>query len=330
MRVLIVYNPTAGQSAASQQEIDIAAHTWREQGWQVSAQPTAHSGDGTELARAAAANGYNLVVAAGGDGTINEVVNGLAGTQTALATLPLGTVNVWARELGLPLQTRAAAEAISKGVVRPIDLGLAGGRYFLLMAGIGFDAAITAQVRPDEKRRLGALAYVLRGVQQVSRLQGTRMRLTLDGRVVSARVLWVVVGNSQLYGGVVKITHRASIDDGLLDVCVIRGDNPYGAPLHLLSILLRRYSLDPEIDYYRARRVEVHSRKRLPVQVDGDAIGQTPMEFEVVPGALRALMPERVGDGLVQGDAATPVRAGRSLQRLVAWLRRRNPHLLER
>jgi YegS/Rv2252/BmrU family lipid kinase len=328
MRVLIVYNPAAGQAGSLEQELDIAADTWRERGWQVDLQPTQRSGDGTRIAREAAEAGYDIVAAAGGDGTINEVVNGLANTQTALAALPLGTVNVWARELGLPLQPRAAAEALSDGVIRPIDLGRADDRYFLLMAGVGFDATITAQVQPEEKRRFGALAYVLRGFGLIGRMRGTKMRLVLDGRSISGRVLWVLVGNSQLYGGLMKITHQASIDDGLLDVCVIRGENLYSAPWHILSILLRRYDLDPEIDYYRARKVEVYTRRTLPVQVDGDSYGETPMRFEVAPGALRALMPPRVGDGLIQSEAQVPARPQRSALRVAEWLRRRIPGIV--
>ena len=141
-------------------------------------------------------------------------------------------------------------------------------------------------------------------------------------------MLWVLVGNSQLYGGVMKITHRASIDDGLLDVCVIRGENLYSAPWHILSILLRRYDLDPEIDYYRARKVEVRARRALPVQIDGDSYGETPMRFEVAPGALRALMPPRIGDGLIQSEAQPPTRPQRSALRVAEWLRRRMPGLV--
>ncbi len=320
MRTLIVFNPTAGHAGQLEAELEAAAQVWREQGWVVDLQPTNGPGDGRCLARQAAANGYELVVAAGGDGTINEVVNGLVGSQTMLATLPLGTMNVWARELGLPLQPRAAAQTMLAWSPRTIDLGRAGDRYFLLMAGIGFDAAITANVRPDEKRRFGALAYVVRGIEEVMRIRGTRARILLDGRPIKARVLMIVVGNSQLYGGLIKITHRASIDDGLLDVCVIKGDNGINAIGHLIAILRRRFSLNPDISYYRVHTIEVITRPPLPVQVDGDPIGTTPMRFSVAPAALRALLPPDLPDDLIQQP---PPSARRWPQRLLAWLRRR-------
>lgn len=320
MRAVIIFNPYAGQASILSQELNAAAQVWRAQGWQVELQPTSARGHATQLAHLAANQQCDMVVAAGGDGTINEVVNGLAGSSTILAALPLGTVNVWARELRLPLQPRAAAEAMVTWQARPIDLGCAGGHYFLLMAGIGFDAVITSEVRPEEKRRLGALAYILRGLELALRVRGTRAWITLDGKKIRGRVLMVVVGNTQLYGGMVRITRRASIDDGLLDVCVMKGDGLVSGLVHAFSILHQRYSLDPELEYYRARHVHIVTRPALPVQVDGDTIGQTPMKFEVVTGALQALMPPDLPDDLVSRQSVAPSRSVRSLQRLVAWM----------
>lgn len=330
MRAVIIFNPFAGQATGLAQELDAAAQVWRDQGWYVELQPTTAAGDGTRLARLAVEQQCEMVVAAGGDGTINEVVNGLAGSATVLAALPLGTVNVWARELRLPLQPRAAAEAMLTWKARPIDLGRAGSHYFLLMAGIGFDATITSEVRPEEKRRLGALAYVLRGLEVALRIQGTRAWITLDGKKIRSRVLMVVVGNTQLYGGMVRITRRASIDDGLLDVCVMQGDGVFSGLIHAFSILRQRYSLDPEMEYYRARRVRIVTRPSLPVQVDGDTIGQTPMTFEVAAGALQALMPAILPDDLVSRQPVATARNVRSLQRLVAWVWQRGAVLRSR
>jgi len=308
-RALIVFNPTAGQAESFQRDMRAAAAVWREHGWQVELRPTAGAGDATAIARAAAEQGYDVVIAAGGDGTINEVVNGLAGTRTALGTLPVGTVNVWAREIGLPLQPRATAEALLRAQVRSVDLGLAGERYFLLMAGVGFDAAVVGEVRGAEKRRLGIFAYVWRAVGVAVRFRGQRTRVLIDGKRARGRVLLVVLGNSQLYGGVVKITARAVIDDGLLDVCIIKGTSLLSAPRRVVSIVLRRYHLDPRIEYHRARSVRVETQRPLPVQVDGDHIGETPMTFTIVPGALRALLPAELPPDLL--SAAPPARKRR-------------------
>jgi YegS/Rv2252/BmrU family lipid kinase len=316
-RALIIFNPIAGQAASYEQDIQAASDVWRAQGWAVEIRPTAGPGDGTRIARAAALAGYDVVVAAGGDGTVNEVINGLAGTQTALAVLPIGTVNVWVRELGLPLQPRAAAQAFLDAQVRVIDLGKAGERYFLLMAGVGFDAAVTAEVRAHEKRRLGVFAYVFRALDLAWRFHGTRAQIVVDGKLVRTRALMVVLGNSQLYGGILKITARASLDDGLLDLCIIKGNTLRGAPLRILSILLRRATGDPQIEYHRARTVRIETLRPLAVQVDGDHIGYTPMTFESAPGALRALLPSTLPTDLLHAERAAPRRAWR---RMLGWI----------
>lgn len=320
IRALVVFNPTAGQAESFERDIHVARTIWSDHGWQVDLQPTRGPGDGTRIAREAAARGYDVVVAAGGDGTVNEVVNGLAGTQAALGALPIGTMNVWVRELGLPLQPRAAAEALLTCQPRAIDLGRAGDRYFLLMCGVGFDAAVTAQVSSDEKRRFGVLAYIVRIFDLALRFRGTSARIIVDGRTIRSRVLMIVLGNSQLYGGVVKVTARASLDDGLLDVCIIKGRDVWSAPFRILSIITQRYNVDPKLEYHRAREVKIVTRGSLPVQVDGDHIGETPMTFRAVPGALVALLPPTLPEDLVRTEIQPPRYAWR---RMLSWLSRR-------
>lgn len=303
-RALVVFNPNAGQAAALEQALTEGCDVWRTAGWQVDQQPTQGPGDATRIAREAAAAGYDIVVAAGGDGTVNEVVNGLVGTQTALGALPVGTMNVWVREIGLPLQPRAAAEAQLRATVRRIDLGRAGERHFILMASLGFDAAVTGSVRSEQKRRLGAFAYVLQGLKVAFRYEGVLARVIVDGRQLRGRYLMAIMGNSQLYGGVVKLTASAVIDDGLLDVCLIKGRTLRSAPWRIWSLLTRRHHDDPRIAYFRARRVDFMSSKPMDVQVDGDHIGTSPMSFEIVPASLSALIPNNAPGTLFGQEVA--------------------------
>ena len=326
-RALIVFNPSAGQATSLEQALYAATDVWRAHGWHVHLEPTTCAGDGIRIAREAAEQGYDVVVAAGGDGTVNEVVNGLAGTDTAMAALPVGTVNVWVRELGMPLNPRAAAESILLAQRQHVDLGRAGERYFLLMAGVGFDAAVTAEVRSEEKRRLGVFAYAWRALSIALRFRGTRVNITIDGKLRRARVLMVVLGNSQLYGGFVKLTARASINDGLIDVCIIKGTRLlHSAPLRILSILTRRYNRDPEVEYHRARTVHVESQLALPVQVDGDHIGHTPMTFEAVPNALYVLLPADLPPELVRKE---PSLVQHPVERLLRWVVRPRNHRVD-
>ena len=301
-QVLIIYNPAAGQSNNLHNTLDRVANLWRDRGWQVQIAATTAAGDATTKAQQAAQAGYHVVIAAGGDGTVNEVVNGLVGTSTALGTLPLGTVNIWAREMGLPMDLLKAAESLIKSELAQIDVGIAGNRYFLLMAGIGFDAAVTATVSAAEKKMLGAIAYIKQAIQIAWSFRGVRLKLRIDGRKVRGKILMVVVGNSQLYGGVVKFTAHATIDDGLLDVCVIKGRGMLSAPQRLISIFTRNYNRDPQVKYYQAKHIEIRPKrgKALPVQVDGDYLGTTPMSFRVVPSSLWVLVPPNADRSLWQ------------------------------
>jgi diacylglycerol kinase (ATP) len=296
--VLILFNPFAGQAYNLKLSLENAADIWRKHGWKVELRPTKAPGDATIQASVAASLGYNVVVAAGGDGTVNEVMNGLVGTKTALAVLPIGTVNIWARELGLSMDLRRAATAFIDAKLQQIDVGKAGERHFLLMAGVGFDAAVTAIINPQEKKALGVFAYVKQAIQLAWRFQGVSTHIRIDGKRVRGRILMLVIGNSQLYGGVIKLTANALVNDGLLDVCVIKGSSMLVAPLRLLSIFTRRYNRDPKVVYYRAKRVQIRGKKSLQVQVDGDYLGKTPMNFKVVPASLWVLVPSSADKSL--------------------------------
>jgi diacylglycerol kinase (ATP) len=302
-RVLIVYNPAAGQSPNLTAMLDRVAELWRAGGWRVDIAATTAPGDATRKAERAARDGYHAVIAAGGDGTVNEVMNGLIGTDTALGTLPLGTVNIWAREMGLPMDMLKAAANLAKSDLTKIDVGMAGNRYFLLMAGIGFDAAVTATVKSHEKKRLGAMAYIKQAIQIAWEFRGVRLKLKLDGKRIRGKILMVIIGNSQLYGGVIKFTAHATIDDGLLDVCVIKGQGMLSAPRRLISIFARHYNRDPQVQYYQAKQIEIRAQrgKLLPVQVDGDYLGKTPMNFRSIPDSLWILVPPNADRSLWQG-----------------------------
>lgn len=296
--VLILFNPFAGQAYNLKLSLENAADIWRKHGWKVELRPTKAPGDATIQASIAADQGYDVVVAAGGDGTVNEVMNGLIGTKTALAVLPIGTVNIWARELGLSMDLRRAANAFIDAKLQQIDVGKAGERHFLLMAGVGFDAAVTAIINPQEKKALGVFAYVKQAIQLAWRFQGVSTHIRIDGKRVRGRILMLVIGNSQLYGGVVKLTANAVVNDGLLDVCIIKGSSMLVAPLRLLSIFTRRYNRDPKVVYYRAKQIQIRGKKSLPVQVDGDYLGKTPMNFKVVPASLWVLVPSSADKSL--------------------------------
>ena len=171
---------------------------------------------------------------------------------------------------------------------------MANERFFLLMAGVGIDAAVTNAVPSQEKRRFGRLAYVLRGAPLLWKIRGTRTRVAIDGRPLKGDALFVLISNSRRYGGVLNIAYRAAITDGLLDVCVFQGRSVLAVPWLLAATVVHGHGIIPGLHYFQAREVEVACSSSLPVQIDGDPIGTTPMRFTIAPKALSVLLPPTV------------------------------------
>ena len=201
-RLLVIHNPTAGR--ARRRRLDATLEALELLGCTTALRPTRRAGDGEVLAREVCPDDGDLVIAAGGDGTINEVVNGLLATRPnggalPLAILPLGTANVLANELGLDSTPDTLARAIASGPIQPIALGRAGQRYFVSMAGVGFDAHVVASVNLDLKRRIGKAAYVLESLRQLATFPFPGYRLSIDGhkRVVAS----AIVTRGRYYGG---------------------------------------------------------------------------------------------------------------------------------
>lgn len=311
MKAQLIYNPTAGPWDVRRALKRVRSYL-RRRGWSVGLQLTKKAGDATTMARAAAQAGYDVVVVAGGDGTVNEAVNGLVGTRTALGVLPVGTGNMWAKQLGIPtytltnpLRLREAAAYLAEGSIHRVDVGQANNRYFLCWAGIGLDAQVTTEMEPRKRRtkRLGVLPYVVAAVTVARDFQGVRTRVSLDGDIVRGRTLLILVSNIQQYIGMLNVAREARMDDGLLDVFVFKGMGLQYAARHLLKIVSRRHLQDPKVVHRQARRIEVWTEWAIPVQVDGDPIGATPITLKVVPRALSVLVPPSAPRSLFDSTA---------------------------
>ncbi len=310
MQAVLIYNPFAG-SGRSAEDIDLVVGMLHRRGWTVQVRETQQVGEAAEFSREAAAAGCEMVLAVGGDGTLGHVIQGLAGTRTALGVLPAGTGNVLARQLGMPVPgplhpsvLRKATELILTGRPHLVDLGFLTnaatgerGRYFLCWAGIGIDAAITQEVElfPQLKRRLGLGAFAISAVNILRHYAGTRAELIVDGqRVRPRRVLLAVASNVELYAGFFHISPNARLDDGLLDFSCFRGDYWFDTIYHALIILLRRHARDPRVSLYQAREIEINTARPLPVHVDAEPCGSTPVRIRVVPQTLRLIVPPTV------------------------------------
>ncbi|MPZ22660.1 MAG: YegS/Rv2252/BmrU family lipid kinase [Dehalococcoidia bacterium] len=288
--VLVIVNPVA-RRAPARTELDEMLRPLRDEGHSFEIELTASPGDATRIAAQSAGRGYTRVAACGGDGTLNEVLNGLDGQGAVTGLLPAGTGNVWAKEVGIPWDLKRAARILVEAPARRIDLGRANGRRFLLMCGIGYDGAVTARVPSGWKRRLGSTSYLLAGVPELRRFKPVRAVFELDGQEQEAEFFMAVVGNSRSYGGVVNITKRAFVDDGLLDVCAFGGGSFWRLSRDVTRIAMGNHMNTPAILYHRVRRLRL-PLPGIPLQVDGDAFGESPLEVEVEPAAVSMVIPD--------------------------------------
>ncbi|MBV8774957.1 MAG: diacylglycerol kinase family lipid kinase [Deltaproteobacteria bacterium] len=294
---IIIANPNSGFLPNHPNRLHEAVDYLRRHDWQADLWFTKHQGDGKLLAQKAVEQGAGMVVAAGGDGTINEIIQGLAGSETALGVLPTGTVNVWAREIGIPLDLHDACQILVYGQTRRIDLGCVNGRYFLLMVGIGLDAEVTQMVEQKPLKRLGPLGYALAALWFGPGYTGFPVVVRFDDYAFKTRALQVIVGNTQLYAGAFKFTWQARCDDGKLDLCIVRKRNLPGRILVLWDILRRRKNRR-WVRYSTFSSIIIETPRPIAFQIDGDPGGYTPAALTVQPRALKVVVPHRVPKGL--------------------------------
>lgn len=291
-RASIVYNRFA-RNAPPVERLKAAAAA-AGPAWQVDVLDTEGPGHATRLARDAAAAGVRAVFACGGDGTVNEVVNGLAGTDCALGVLRGGMGNVFAKEAGISRRPERALAAQLNGDRRRFDLGKAGERYFLLMAGVGLDAEVVRAVPEGWKRRLGSTSYALWALKMLPGYRPTLTELTLDGGPREAGLFWLLLGNTRSYGGIADIAAHAVVDDGCLDAYLFEGGGFAWEALTFLKLATRRHHGARGVSFSRVKRLTIET-PGLAVQADGEYLGRTPMTFSVEPRALDVLLPRGRG-----------------------------------
>jgi YegS/Rv2252/BmrU family lipid kinase len=305
-RVVCIYNPMARRGP----QVDrLRAALDGLDGWEASLVQTEAAQHATELARRAAAQQVDTVLVCGGDGTVNEAANGLAGSATALAVVRGGTSNVWAKEAGVPKDPVKAVRLVAEGERRRIDLGRAGERYFLLLASGGLDADTIRRVAPGLKSRFGAAAFLVTGIRNTFRYRGRYVELLADGEVLSGELYTFLLGNTRSYGGVLNIAQRAQVDDGRLDLYLLRKGGLHRMLWLALKVLLRRHERDANVVYSSIKQVSIETAG-MPAQVDGEYIGETPLRFEVAPGALEVIVPRGLRSplfGSTAGDGGETV-----------------------
>jgi YegS/Rv2252/BmrU family lipid kinase len=282
--VLVILNPAARSERAGNAADRICALVNGDAEISITTEP----GEAKALALAAAERGVRMVVAAGGDGTINEVVNGLAGSETALGVLPVGTMNVFAAELGVPSRLREAWKVICAGRLRTIDLARANRHYFVQLAGVGLDAQVVKETSWTSKRNFGPLSYLFSTAQIASRKPP---RLFVETEERKCEGSFVLIGNGRFYGGPIAFFKKARVDDGLLDVLIFKRMSNLDLARYFANIVIGRHTGLSDVEYFQARKAQITSEDSVPVEVDGELACELPVTFRISSKKLRVVVP---------------------------------------
>ena len=304
-KTTLVYNPTAGPWDMTRPLKRLATYLGKS-GWKTELVQTAQPGDTARHTAEAERLGIDLVLVAGGDGTINEAANGLTSTDTAVGIVPVGTGNILAHQLHMPILSPVAplvkdvGDAILNRRIQLVDVGIVNDRRFVCWAGLGLDAEIAAQMepRPRHLKRLRTLPYIITGFVVASEFRGVRSHYVIEERAFRTRTLIAVARNIQLYAAFFQIAPRARMDDGLLDIFVFKGLGFSYSLKYALQSISGRHLQSPDVMHALASNMAVETAPSVAVHVDGDPYGCTPAQFTIEPGALRLLVPPQVPESL--------------------------------
>ena len=251
---------------------------------------TTQPDEASVLAQNAASSQVDLIIACGGDGTINEVVCGMAGSQVPLLVIPAGTANVLAKEVGLSRNWLKAVELVRTGVIRRISLGRVNQRRFILMAGIGVDAGIIAALNYGLKRKLGEGSFWITGFKQLLRYHFAPFDLFINGKRYSAT--FAVISKARNYGGPFQITSQADLFSDQFDICLFQSHSRWRYLCYLWHVALGRHLSLPDVQYLKATSVEALGDSKIQFQVDGELVGTLPQTFNIEPNALSLMVPQ--------------------------------------
>lgn len=282
--ICIILNPAAKGEQAQKIILGIKAYFP-----QADLKMTQKAGDAQIFAADAAVQGTPLIVAAGGDGTVNEVVNGMSGSRSALGILPVGSMNVFAMELGISMDIKNAAKVILRGKKKKIDLAWANDRCFVQLAGVGLDAQVVQKTSSQSKKVFGPLSYLLTFLQMAD-YKPPKLTIAAPRRN-DMKGAFVLVGNGRFYGGPFKLFPEGKMNDGKLDVCVFQKVGYLDILRHMQGSLLGTHVKCDDVVYFQTEKLQVISQDCVPYEVDGELCGETPVEFTVQKHGLTVMTP---------------------------------------
>lgn len=292
-RARVIYNPTSGREQIKR-NIPYILDRLEKVGYEASCHATSGVGDATLAAREAVERRFDLVVAAGGDGTISEVVNGLA-EQTyrpTLGVLPMGTTNDFARAIGMPKTIKKACDVLCAGVELPIDVGKVNNQYFINIAGGGKLTELTYEVPSRTKTMLGQLAYYLKGIEMLPSIRPTNVRIEYDGRLFEGEIMLFLVSNTNSIGGFEKLAPYASVNDGMFDLLILKKGNLADLIRITTMALKGEHINDPKVVYAKANHINIYTDDKMQLNLDGEYGGELPGKFTNLYRHFQLIVPE--------------------------------------
>jgi YegS/Rv2252/BmrU family lipid kinase len=297
MKICVIYNPRSGisQNWLTINPLETIINYFSSQQIPITIKSTLKQGNGTHLARESVNEGYTHIIACGGDGTINEVVNGIINTESTLGIIPFGTNNVLAAAMDIPEDVLSACQFFMHSNEKKMDVAVANGRNYLIVSGMGFDAQVIEELSPNLKGTFGTWSYILKGAEKILTSSeenfSTNIKIELfdQDRVLEFQAWVVVVANIAHYSRTIKIASKAKPDDGKLDIVVFPspGDSGFDLMRQLYATLTESPLEDSNIWYFQSSHFRITADPPIPCQTDGEIIGNTPIEYFVKHNALK-------------------------------------------
>lgn len=292
-RARIIYNPTSGREAFKK-ELATVLERFEVAGYETSAHATTKEGDAIRAAKAAVERRYDVIVAAGGDGTINEVINGIAEQpyRPRLGIIPVGTTNDFARALSIPRNISKAVDVILNDKSMPLDIGKVNDQYFMNIAGGGKLTELTYEVPSKLKTMIGQLAYYMKGLEMLPSIKPIRATIEYDGNVVDDEIMLFLVANTNSVGGFEKLAPDSSLDDGYFSLIILRKSN-LADFIRIVTLALRGAHLEDDLVIYaKAKHIKVTAEEKMQLNMDGEFGGMLPGEFTNLHKHIEYFVPE--------------------------------------
>ena len=291
-KIFIILNPIAGKGISEKLLYKITGF-FKDKGYSVDFCKTKRRGDAKEAVLRL--NGdHHIVVIMGGDGTINEVLNGLGNRKVKLGIIPTGTANVLAKELKIPFDIMNACEIITQENELRLDLGKNDRGYFILVAGVGIDAMVVKDLSAVRKGNISFFSYTVPIIKNLLNYKYPKLSVEVDGKLIENNAGLVFVGNTRCYGGPIEVTSHAKANDGVFDICIVKIKSRLSILPLMCRALMRILPESKGVIYTKGKIVSVVSDTQVPYQMDGDFAGYIPTKFEIVPNAVSVLVPKSI------------------------------------